>query len=75
MAEYTSELRTTTMHHECLKCGIVMAPQMVRVQFKRETPGDPWVVIGFEHMNGCPGLMKKAPSLSARPYVSSSWNG
>lgn len=69
--EYASELRTVEMYHECAKCGIVMAPQTVRVTFERESEDAPWIVTGFEHPNGCPGLLKKKPSLSLRPYLGS----
>lgn len=62
--ETTSELRTTTMAHKCAKCGLVMAPGSMLVRFERESPDDHWNVVGFEHPNGCPGLVNLHPSLS-----------
>ena len=64
MGEKTSELRTTTMYHKCIECGLVMAPQAMVVHFERKSPDDHWVVVGFEHPNGCPDLVNLHPSLS-----------
>lgn len=47
---YAYETRTVDGRHTCEKCGLTMAPQMVRVVFCRETENDPWRVAYFEHL-------------------------
>lgn len=70
------ELRTIDCARQCAKCGLVMSGGSMVAVFRRDAADAPWKLVAFEHPTACPGeLMKKRPSLSARPYVGSSWSG